>query len=317
MDKDNLSEVLTEMGVGKIQSFYASDNLQVKCPLAPWFHGSGADSRPSCSIKIVDDGPSLFYCFSCHEGGIFARMVREWATHTDTEDAEKLAKKVAHLEDTPLELLLERARIKRETRRQVRDKIEVWNERELDDFSGVIPRYAIRRGVTLEMAKKYGLGYDRYKKRLVFPIRRSDGKLVGIQGRAIRADVMPPWFNYWNFEKSRFLFGEHDVQLGKRCVLVEGLFDVLVWRSYGIPNVLGLMGSSISHDQRAKLLSISDSVAIVMDGDKAGRVGAQKIAKTLSGRARLFIVGLDDGVDPADLTADQARFALEETAISL
>lgn len=127
-----------------------------------------------------------------------------------------------------------------------------------------------------------GEPYDRFRHRLVFPIRTASGRLVGFGGRALGDDKA----KYLNtsetesFHKSRLLYGldqaKRAIREEGRVLLVEGYFDVLAAVACGIDWVVASMGTSLTAEQARLLGRSADEVVLGYDADEAGENASRR-----------------------------------------
>ncbi len=100
-----------------------------------------------------------------------------------------------------------------------------------------------------------------------------------------------------------FLFGLYQAQEAIKesstVILVEGQFDVMSMVDRGFVNTVGLMGSSLSNMQAHRLIPIATKMVLVLDGDEAGRSGADKIRAKWKSTFDITQFRLPDGMDPA------------------
>jgi len=178
------------------------------------------------------------------------------------------------------------------------------------------------RGIAPESVKHFGMGFcsrGLMKDRIVFPLHRRDGKLIGYLGRTVReiTDDNPKWLLPPGLIKPKVLFNFHRVaSLGKTIIIVEGPLDLVAVLQAGFPNVVALLGKellsepSLSYDQ-FRLISQNFSHAILLlDGDLDGQAAASKIAGELAREIYVRIVPLPPDKDPLDLDPDSLRHLL-------
>ncbi|HXR30909.1 MAG TPA: DNA primase [Solirubrobacterales bacterium] len=185
------------------------------------------------------------------------------------------------------------------------------------------------RGVGLAQRGKSGGEYDRFRSRIMFPIRDRRGRTLGFGGRAMRSDQGAKYVNTAEtdfFHKSRMLYG---VDLAKaaiakagRAVVVEGYTDVLALSQAGIEEAVGVMGTAITEEQVASLSGMVDEVVLALDADSAGQEAMLRAQRVASGRKmRLRVAAMPAGEDPAEMIAAEGgaeRFrALVEEAVEL
>lgn len=177
--------------------------------------------------------------------------------------------------------------------------------------------YVRSRGIKEETAREFGVGLFPGKGsmsgRVVIPIHNGKGELVAYAGRAIDA-IEPKYKLPSGFHKSIELFNLHRVIACEReqdvVIIVEGFFDCLkVWQS-GSPNVVALMGSTLSDDQE-KLLGRLKSVILFLDGDEAGKGAAKAIAGRLVHSHFVKVISLPEGKQPDQLSSEEIRRLLE------
>ncbi|MGA8746373.1 MAG: DNA primase [Solirubrobacterales bacterium] len=185
------------------------------------------------------------------------------------------------------------------------------------------------RGVGLVQRGRGGGEYDRFRSRIMFPIRDRRGRVLGFGGRAMRSDQGAKYVNTAEtdfFHKSKLLYG---IDLAKaaiaragRAVVVEGYTDVLALHQAGIEEAVGVMGTAITDEQVAALSGMVDEVALALDADSAGQEAMLRAQRVAAGRkVRLRVARMPAGVDPAEMLASEGgaeRFrALVESAVDL
>lgn len=315
MDRTGIIDLLRELGAKNIRA--SSKYCRCSCLFAPWLHDGGTDEDPSMSVFYADTGRSAFNCFTCKTKGSLTSMLKRLAVFGHPSAAEMLGF-VSERESGNLIAAMPRVLAKYNWEEEKKEQERVWSEKELKPFTGSVPRYAITRGVQIDTCKSLELGYDKKAprfniqkrmvwdtRRLVFPVRRrKDNALVGLVGRALEDGIKPRYHNYWNFDKRRYLYGEHLVELPfKHLLVVEGMMDMAKLMSLGIRNVVALMGSYPSEEQIAKLKMwcIRTDLYVMLDGNRAGRLGMKFLEENLRGQVRLHTIGLEDGLEPEHL----------------
>ncbi len=171
--------------------------------------------------------------------------------------------------------------------------------------------YLTERGVNPEVARHFGLGYNRGKGsmagRIVIPIHDENGLLVAYAGRSI--DQTEPRYRFpARFRKSLVLFNLHRAAAaGKSVIVVEGFFDCLRVHEAGLPGVVALMGCSLSIRQEELLCERFQEVTLFLDGDNAGRTAGPAIAQRLVSKVSTRLIETPAGRQPDQLGADQIR----------
>ncbi len=162
--------------------------------------------------------------------------------------------------------------------------------------------------VGLAIRKREGRGvYDRFRERLMFPIWSAAGDLCGFGGRTVRTDGDVA--KYMNspesllYKKSRQVFGLFQARSGIRkkgmAVLVEGNLDVMMLHQVGEDHAICPMGTAITDAQIREIKRFTDRVALVFDGDAAGRAAARKAVPLCVGNDLHGVwVSLPAGEDP-------------------
>ena len=185
------------------------------------------------------------------------------------------------------------------------------------------------RGVGLVQRGRGGGEYDRFRSRIMFPIRDRRGRTLGFGGRAMRSDQGAKYVNTAEtdfFHKSNMLYG---VDLAKgaiakqgRAIVVEGYTDVLALHQAGIEEAVGVMGTAITDEQVAALSGMVDEVVLALDADAAGQEAMLRAQRVAAGRKmRLRVAAMPAGEDPAEMLATEGgaeRFrALLDGAVEL
>jgi DNA primase len=154
----------------------------------------------------------------------------------------------------------------------------------LDQWDNLL-RYLTSKSYTLDDIHQVGLiierddksgYYDRFRKRVVFPIRDHRGRTIGFGGRVLDDDV-PKYLNSPQtplFDKSSVLFGLDQAKVGIRttgvAVIVEGYMDVLMAHQHGINNVVAQMGTALTEAQLKRLKRHTQHFVLALDSDTAG-----------------------------------------------
>jgi DNA primase len=171
--------------------------------------------------------------------------------------------------------------------------------------------YLAERGITVDTARKFGIGYNCGKGsmegRIVIPIHDANGFLVAYAGRSV-GQTEPRYRFPARFRKSLVLFNLHRAAAeGKSVIVVEGFFDCFNVHQAGLPCVVALMGCSLSLRQEDLLCEHFQEVVLFLDGDRAGRVAGAAIAQRLVAKVSTRLVEVPVGGQPDQLGADQIR----------
>ena len=124
--------------------------------------------------------------------------------------------------------------------------------------------------------------YDRFRDRVMFPIRNVKGECIGFGGRVL-GDDKPKYLNSPEtpvFSKGRELYGLYEARTALRehgyVLVTEGYMDVVALAQLGFPNVVATLGTACTTDHVQKLFRFTDAVVFSFDGDAAGRRAARK-----------------------------------------
>ena len=157
-----------------------------------------------------------------------------------------------------------------------------------------------------------GREYDRFRGRIMFPVRDSRGRIIAFGGRLLGDGQGPKYLNSPEtpiFHKSRELYGLFEARKSTRqldsLIVVEGYMDVIALAQVGIRNVVATLGTATGEEHYRKLFRSADEVICCFDGDAAGRRAAWKALESafgyLDGGRRLKFMHLPDGEDPDSL----------------
>jgi DNA primase len=150
--------------------------------------------------------------------------------------------------------------------------------------------------------------YDRFRRRLMFPIWNERGKTIGFGGRALAADAQPKYLNSPEsplYSKSYVLYALHLARDAARkqgqLVVVEGYFDCLSLHQAGIENVVASCGTSLTQQQVAIMARYVPEVVMNYDPDAAGQNAMRRSIDLLLAKGlRTRILKLAGGLDPDD-----------------
>jgi DNA primase len=352
--EDQIERVRTAANLVDIVSAHVSlkrrgQNHVGLCP----FH---AEKTPSFTVS---ETKQIFHCFGCGAGGNvfsflmrmealdFPTAVRQLAERYGIPVAVERGPKAAARSDT------------RDRVRRVNEMALAHFRRALAEAGPDSPvrHYLTRRGLDAEAIEHFDLGwapdgwqgllapalkagfpaddlvlagvvikrdadgrcYDRFRGRLIFPIRGRGGDVVGFGGRVI-GDGEPKYLNSPEtplYHKGAVLYGLHQMRDGGasrgRVIVVEGYLDVIACHRHGLTEAVAPLGTALTEDHARVLARHTDRVDLVFDGDRAGRAAAMKAAAVLAPHAlEVRIVTLPAGEDPDSLLASAGAEGLEE-----
>jgi DNA primase len=163
--------------------------------------------------------------------------------------------------------------------------------------------------------------YDRFRDRLMFPIRDSRGRVIGFGGRIIEQGE-PKYLNSPEtplFHKGRELYGLYEARQAradfKRLMIVEGYMDVVRLHQAGITYAVATLGTATTQEHLNRIFRVTSEVVFCFDGDRAGRQAAWRalensLALARDGRELKFMF-LPEGHDPDTLVAEEGATAFE------
>jgi len=163
--------------------------------------------------------------------------------------------------------------------------------------------------------------YDRFRDRVMFPIRDSRGRVIGFGGRIIDQGE-PKYLNSPEtplFHKGRELYGLYEARQAradfKRLMIVEGYMDVVRLHQAGITYAVATLGTATTQEHLNKIFKLTREIVFCFDGDRAGRQAAWRALENslplaLDGREFKFMF-LPDGHDPDTLVALEGTEAFE------
>ncbi|KAA5941337.1 DNA primase [Pantoea sp. Bo_2] len=166
-----------------------------------------------------------------------------------------------------------------------------------------------------------GRTYDRFRDRVMFPIRDKRGRVIGFGGRVLSNET-PKYLNSPEtpiFHKGRQLYGLYEAVKNHpepaRLLVVEGYMDVVALAQYGIDYAVASLGTSTTAEHIQLLFRSTDTVICCYDGDRAGREAAWRALETalpyMNDGRQLRFMFLPDGEDPDTLVRKEGKAAFE------
>ena len=287
--------------------------LVAPCP----FH---QETKPSFSIN---EEQGTFYCFGCQASGdifdFYGRINGLDFRETLEQLAEEAGVQLASYKPDPQAA---RHRSQKRDMLKMHELAAAHFARNLQDGRGKLCRdYIAERGISPEIQEKFGLGwsldewqalegvlrrvgfggeaaiecgllarsssgrpYDRFRNRLMFPIRNLSGQVVAFGGRILPALAGENDAKYINssdspiYKKGEHLYGlfqaRPSITVKKSVMLTEGYMDVLTLHQFGYTQAVGVLGTALTPDQVKRLSGFSSNIELMFDGDGAGRKAA-------------------------------------------
>lgn len=317
----------------------------------------------------VDERKGYYYCFGCQAKGDVIGFLRETGNMTFMEAVAQLAREAGMA--LPDRDPAAQARDDRRTRlAEVMEAAVRFYRLQLATAAGSEARaYLARRGLSPEAQARHGLGYapaartalwahltaagtpremileaglcaepegggtpyDRFRDRILFPIRDLRGRAIALGGRAMDPNARAKYLNSPQtalFDKGRSLYNHaparEAVGKGAALVVAEGYMDVIALVEAGFGGAVAPLGTAITEDQLQLIWRLHPEPVIALDGDKAGLRAAMRLidlALPLIGAGRsLRFALLPAGQDPDDLIRAEgagAMGALIEGALPL
>lgn len=169
-----------------------------------------------------------------------------------------------------------------------------------------------------------GSYFDRFRERVMFPIRDDRGKVIAFSGRVLVTNKEEA--KYLNspespiFHKSEVLYNvdraRPAIRKQRRAVLMEGFMDVLAATTAGVTNAVATMGTSLTDQHCHKLKRLADNITLCYDGDQAGLDAAKRAGALLQQmNLAVEVAILPDGLDPDDYIKTRGKENFAENII--
>lgn len=320
-------------------------NFVARCP----FH---TEKTPSFS---VNRNRQTYHCFGCGAGGNAISFLIDYAHLGFVEAVEDLAAFIGI--DVPREAVDQiDFSAKQDTSRLygLLEQVAAFYVEQLRSHEGKVAiDYLKQRGLTGEIARDFGLGYapnswdallarfdqqtlvdagmlvvkedgkvyDRFRGRLMFPIRDKRKRVIGFGGRVLD-DSLPKYLNSPEtdiFSKGKEVYGlcellEHKAK-PERILIVEGYMDVIALAQYGVHNAVAALGTATSKVHMDLLFRFASELVFCFDGDNAGRQAAWKAVEaalpSLRDGRQIKIMLLPQGHDPDSLIREESLQGFE------
>lgn len=300
-------------------------NITVRCILAPWTHSNPDHQyqRPSAGILIDPHGVSAVNCFSCGFHGTLYEFVQQLQAHDFRGDYTKALAFIFEHDTVDLCGLVDAIPGYEDVAPPV--QMPYYDDAIYAEVAGRTHKtYLFDRGFDTESLRLWESGYDKFlrlehaeegrfsedfvlrQRRVTFPVRTADKRLVGAVGRSVNGSD-PRYWHYWFFDKGRVLFGEHLFPAGAAMLVVEGPLDcVKVHQALRLSGLLGrfgvvsTFGAKATEVQAARMVELASEIILFYDRNKEGRDGQVRLAKMLLGKTLLtrVLYPKEGGDDP-------------------
>lgn len=171
-----------------------------------------------------------------------------------------------------------------------------------------------KKGYDIELAYEAGLlsrneenfsYYDRFRNRIMFPLKNAQGRIVGYSGRTYN-NQEPKYLNSPEtpiFQKRRLLYNldkaRKSIRQNDEIVLLEGFMDVIKSDYAGLKQVVASMGTQLSQEHMTFLKKLTNNITLMFDGDYAGREATLKTGQSLLQQGlNVYVIQLPSGMDP-------------------
>ncbi len=298
----------------------------------------------------VDDRKGFYYCFGCHAKGDALTFLRESDNLSFMEAVEVLAREAGMSMPARDPAAAQRADRRTELAQVMEQAARFYRLQLNTGAAGPARDYLARRGLDAAAQERFGLGfapdarqalwahltgagvapdliieaglcakpddggapYDRFRGRIMFPIRDTRERCIAFGGRALSPNARAKYLNSPEtplFDKGRTLYnlGPARAALGQGAPLIvaEGYMDVIALVQAGFGGAVAPLGTAITEDQLRLLWRISDEPLVALDGDAAGLRAGQRLADLAlgmmaAGQGLRFCL-LPAGQDPDDL----------------
>jgi DNA primase len=287
-------------------------HLKGLCP----FHG---EKTPSFTVQ---DRKGMYYCFGCHASGDIIKFVSE----TEQLDFSDSVVYLTNLAGMELPKLNKTEQIKVERRLglvELTTKAAEWFKKQLiltsnkkayeylqsrgiddSDIQTFSIGYAPMKGLinflegsdfSLKMMEEAGLAIktesnnyiERFRNRVMFPIKNQKNQIVGFGGRTLNDEIMPKYLNSPEtalFKKNNLLYGaeiacKHSMK-AERVIVVEGYLDTIFMHKAGFPETVASLGTAFNQTHLQNLWNLANEPILCFDGDEAGKKAMLKAAHT-------------------------------------
>jgi DNA primase len=305
----------------------------------------------------VNDDKGFYHCFGCGAHGDAIRFLTDQRGMQFMDAVKELASKAGMEVPAPDPAAKERAD-RTASLTDVMAEVAKWYSEQLNGLGGAEAReYLKRRDIDPETIQRFGIGfapdsrsslkraleklgedklidtgmlirpeeggdsYDRFRGRLMIPIRDARGRVIAFGGRILGAGE-PKYLNSPDtvlFDKGRTLYNIDRAspasRAAKRLIVVEGYMDVIALDRAGISDVVAPNGTAVTEAQLERMWRLDPSPILCFDGDSAGKKAAIRAALRALPHLRpdrtLRFVELPPGQDPDDLVRSGGREAVE------
>lgn len=312
----------------------------------------------------VSPHKQFYHCFGCGAHGSAIGFIMEYQGLSFTEAVQYLADRIGMA--VPKTRGREEAPEVRQARKKKQQTLEETTEAAAVFYAGRLKQdaraqaYLSQRGLSPEIIEHYGLGYspdgwqplaqifqpypntalvesgmviekdgkhyDRFRDRIMFPIRNPRGQVIGFGGRVLDKGE-PKYLNSPEtplFDKGRNLYGLHEgraaIKEAGRILVVEGYMDVVALAQFGLGYSVAALGTATTADHIKLLMRQTDSIYFCFDGDRAGRKAAWRALENalpqLKDDKSLHFLFLPEAHDPDSYIRAHGKAQFEDALLN-
>lgn len=311
------------------------------CP----FHN---ENSPSFSVNA---SKQFYYCFGCGASGTAVKFLQEYENLSFVEAIEELARTAGvDVPREEVSEKTKQRQKQRKTLHDLMGSCADYFAHQLYQHPNAAEaqQYVLNRGLTEEIVQTYQIGfapmgwdnliqhfrseqtnrallttgmltqndqgriYDRFRHRLMFPIRDVKGRVIAFGGRVMTPDEKPKYLNSPEtpiFHKGHELYGLYEARKSLKdfdnIIIVEGYMDVVALAQHGVKNAVATLGTATSETHVQRLFKLTPEIVFCFDGDEAGRRAAVRALSntlgTLQDGLQAKFLFLPDGEDPDSL----------------
>jgi len=278
------------------------------CP----FHSN----RHTSSFSVSRE-KGAFICFnpSCGEAGTLQELVKRVMNKNDFEAMRFIATKETESLENFDELLSDAMDEKPIFEQFSEDTLAKLHNGLIE--SDKAKAYFKSRGIEMQSAIDFSLGYSANMDMVTVPVHSPDGTAIGIVGRSVEGKSFK---NSTNLPKSKTLFNIHRAKrIGSHVIVVESSFDAIRVHQAGFPNVVATLGGFLSTEQHNLLNRHFNKITIMTDADQAGRELGKSIANKLKFKDLLWAsyeygkIYPHDAKDAGDMTDEEIKTCIKNS----
>lgn len=313
-----LEEIRSKLPISKVISTKVNlkkfgNHYKGLCP----FH---SEKTPSFTVH---DNKGMYYCFGCHANGDIFKFVSETHNLNFNESVRFLAD-LAGLKLPEQNVAIYKQEVKNKSIIELLSLTSVWFEKQLNlSKNNHALEYLLNRGLKDDEIKGFSLGYtpssglisyltkngfsmnlmeeaglvtklpnreysEKFKNRIIFPIKNQKNQVVGFGGRALDSETIPKYLNSPEtsvFKKKNILYAADRAKPNclkkNRVILVEGYLDAIFMHQVGFDETVASLGTAFGEAHVEMLKKLADEIIICFDNDDAGKKAMIRAAQVI------------------------------------